>query len=115
MSKYGFANSRRPEPPKYGTEYTETNKFDQNTARPAALRPGEARLPSAPGPAASSGIANGGQKNWSRTYFLEFVGALIVLRLVAIADADSGGKGLMNPLVLFLFAIAFFTFLARHK
>ena len=68
-------------------------------------------MPSPPGLATSSGT---GKKSWSATNFLELFGALIVLSLVAHADTISGGRGLLDPSVLFLLWVAFFTFLIRE-
>ena len=111
MSKYGHTNTRPPEPAKYGTEFSTTDRFGPNDPHLPASPDNETQLNSPQGTTKSGGI---GRKGWSATNFLELVGALIVLSLVAHADTNSGGKGLMDPSVLFLFWIAAFTFFIRE-
>ena len=111
MSKYGQTNTRPPEPPKYGTEYSTTDRFGPNNSPPVVSPSGEAHIQSPPGMAKGGGTV---KKGWSAANFLELVGALIVLSLVAHADTSSGGRGMLDPSVLFLLWIAFFTFLIRE-
>jgi len=107
MGKY-----RPPEPAKYGTEFSETNRFGQNSPPPAAAQPGQAQLQSQP---VAAGANNGPAEasSLSGAHLLELAGALLVLCLVAHVDAGNGGKGLLNPSVLFLFWVALATFFVR--
>lgn len=111
MGKYRHTNTRPPEPAKYGTEFSATDRFGANNSPPIALPSGEAQMKSPPSLANSSGVS---KKGWSVANFLELAGALIVLSLLARADTTSGGKGLLDPSVLFLFWVAVFTFFIRE-
>ncbi len=111
MGKYGHTNTRPPEPAKYGTEFSTTDRFGPNNSPPPVSPSVEVQIQSPPGMAKGSGTV---KKGWSAANFLELAGAIIVLSLVAHADTNSGGKGLLDPSVLFLLWVVFFTFLIRE-
>lgn len=110
MGKYSHTNTRPPEPAKYGTEFSTTDRFGPINALPVASSGDVQKQP-------ASGVARNtatGKKGWSIANFVELFGALIVLSLVAHADTNTGGKGLLDPSVLFLFWVALLTFIFRE-
>ena len=109
MGKYSRSSTQPPKPAKYGTEFSETNRFGQSDPAQAAKQSGY------PSPASRSAGNSGStaETDWSGANLLELIGAVLVLCLVARVDAGNGGKGFLNPSVLFLFWVALATFVVR--